>query len=124
MSLALQQTATFHAREALLVDQLESFGLVTKVTQTRVRLGPGVSGRVRAVIFKLFRAFFWLIFSMSTQNIFYLFLKIFSLYFLSESVFSSKRSFGLLFFLQSWHNSDVTKKQCVLITLFWAEIGL
>ena len=55
------------------------------------------SGWTRAVIFKLFRAFFGLIFSMTMQNIFILFL-IFLLYFLSESVFCSKHSLNNFFY--------------------------
>ena len=44
---------------------------------TRAGLYGSGSGRARAVIFKLFRAFFRLILSMSTQNIFLRFFLIF-----------------------------------------------
>ena len=88
----------------------------------RVGLSPYFSCRVWAVIFKLFRAD---IQHVNTKYIFIFFLNIFAVS-SSESVFCSKQWFGLFFILilQLWHDSDVTKEHCVLVTLFWAEIGL
>ena len=53
----------------------QSKKFIKRRSHFRVGLGPDFSRRVWAVIFKLFRAFFELIFSMSTQNIFYPFFK-------------------------------------------------
>ena len=52
--------------------------------QSGVGLGPGFSDRapVRAMIFKLFWAFFGLIFSVSTQNVFIFSFNVFAAFFI------------------------------------------
>ena len=84
----------------------------------RVGLGPG-SGlwRVRAVIFKLFRAFFGLIFSMLTKNIFIFFSNIFAVFFFFNVYSVASTRLDYFFIVQEWHNSEVTNEHCVSVKI-------